>query len=61
MMPILTIAYTAPDTKIPDILHFAYYQGSTLKGFSRYYINSIQGDANSDGSVTIRDAVNIIT
>ena len=55
-----TIAYTAPDTKIPDILHFAYYQGSTLKGFSRYYINSIQGDANSDGSVTIRDAVAIV-
>lgn len=54
-----TIAYTAPDTKSPDILRFAYYQGSTLKGFSRYYINGILGDANGDGEVNISDAVAI--
>lgn len=55
-----TITYTAPDTKVPDIVNCVYYQGSTLKGFARYYLNVQKGDANFDGQVTITDAVAVV-
>ena len=34
-----TLLYTATNDAAPDIIYFSYYQGSVLKGFSRFYIN----------------------
>ena len=33
------LKYTAPESVKPDIIYFSFFQGATLKGFSRYYIN----------------------
>lgn len=57
-----TIKYTATADAAPDIIHFIYYQGDTLKGFSRYWINRkyIAGDANGDGMVNVADVVEIV-
>ena len=56
-----TIEYTATDKAESDIVSFSYYQGSTLKGFSRFYINKVEkGDVNGDGDVDIADAVCIV-
>jgi hypothetical protein len=57
------LKYTAPETAEPDVIHFSYYQGATLKGFSRYYLNrgNTLGDVNHDDSVTMTDVVKIIS
>ena len=47
-----TIKYTAPQKAVSDIVDFSFYQGSTLKGLSRFYLNRIKkGDVNGDGTV----------
>ena len=56
-----TIEYTATDKAESDIVSFSYYQGSTLKGFSRFYFNKVEkGDVNDDRSIDIADAVCIV-
>lgn len=52
------IKYTAPDKAVSDFIDFSYFQGSTLKGISRYYVNmdkGNKGDVNNDGSVNALD------
>lgn len=60
-----SLKYTAPAVAVSDVVNFSYYQGHTLKGFSRFFINSglttKPGDANGDGVVTVTDAVTIIS
>ncbi len=53
-----TIKYTAPNGTASDIVYLCYYKGSTLKGFSRFYLN--KGDVNGDGKVNVTDVVSII-
>lgn len=54
------IRYTT-DNKVEDIIHFCYYQGETLKGFSRFYLNKVlMGDVNMDGNTDISDVVAIV-
>jgi hypothetical protein len=49
--------YTAPAKAVSDIVVFSYYQGSTLKGFSRYSVNmGKKGDVNISGIVDVQDA-----
>lgn len=58
-----SLKYTAPATAVADVVSFSYYKGSTLKGFSRFYLNrgSKPGDVNGDGKVTVADAVAILS
>lgn len=58
-----SLKYTAPATAVADVVSFNYYKGSTLKGFSRFYLNrgSNPGDANGDGKVSIADVIAIIS
>ena len=54
------IRYTT-DNDVEDTIHFCYYQGETLKGFSRFYLNKVlQGDVNMDGNTDISDVVAIV-
>ena len=54
------IRYTT-DNDVEDTIHFCYYQGETLKGFSRFYLNQVlQGDVNMDGNLDISDVVAIV-
>lgn len=60
-----TMKYTAPAEAVSDVINFTYYQGGTLKGFSRYYVNKdmtsiIPGDANGDGKVDVADIVEMV-
>ena len=48
-----TIKYTAPKETVSDVVYFSYYEGSNLKGFSRFYLN--KGDANDDSVVDNAD------
>ena len=51
------LKYTAPAKAVSDIVVFSYYQGATLKGFSRYYVNmGTKGDVNISGVVDVQDA-----
>ena len=54
--------YMPSGNNLNDIVHFCYYQGNTLKGFSRYYLNidMIIGDVNGNGDIDIGDAVSIV-
>ncbi len=56
------LEYTVPADAPADTLFFCYYQGNTLKGRSRYYINTkfLLGDVNGDGKVTPADAIMIL-
>lgn len=55
------LKYTAPETKRLGVIYFCYYQGSKLKGFSRFYINrDMKGDANGDGEFDLVDVVAMI-
>ena len=47
--------YTAPETMAADVIYFSYYQGSTLKGFSRCYVNKVVGDLTGDAKVDDED------
>lgn len=47
--------YTAPKTTMADFIYFCYYQGSTLKGFSRCYVNKVLGDLTGDAKVDEED------
>lgn len=50
------IKYTASEKVVSDILYFSYYQGSELKGLSRFYLNRVKkGDVNGDGAVDKTD------
>jgi hypothetical protein len=54
------IRYTT-DNDVEDTIHFCYYQGETLKGFSRFYLNQVLlGDVNMDGNLDISDVVSIV-
>ena len=54
------IRYTT-DNVVEDIIYFCYYQGETLKGFSRFYLNQVLlGDVNMDGNLDISDVVAIV-
>ena len=54
------IRYTT-DNDVEDTIHFCYYQGETLKGFSRFYLNQVLlGDVNMDGNLDISDVVAIV-
>lgn len=54
------IKYTT-DKDVEDTIHFCYYQGETLKGFSRFYLNKVLlGDVNMDGTTDISDVVAIV-
>lgn len=56
-----TIAYTAPAKAVTDEVSFSYYQGSELKGFSRFYVNKLaMGDVNGDGVVNAADIVELV-
>lgn len=57
------IQYTAPADAPADTVYFSYYQGSDLKGFSRFYANRpkfLLGDVNGDGMVNVTDVVAVI-
>ena len=58
-----TLKYTAPETAEPDVIHFCYYQGATLKGFSHFYLNrgNTPGDVNSDGNINMTDVISIFS
>lgn len=58
-----TLRYTAPETAEPDVIHFSYYQGATLKGLSRYYLNrgNTLGDVNGDGNIDMADVLSILS
>ena len=45
-----TLKYTAPEDAAPDLIYFTYYLGSTLKGFSRFYINQGETEPIKIGS-----------
>lgn len=52
-----TMKYTAPADAVPDIISFCYYQGYSLKGYSRFYVNwNKKGDVNGDGKLSKADA-----
>ncbi len=56
-----TLQYTAPAEAVEDVVNFCYYEGETLKGFSRFYVNKDRlGDVNRNGVVDIADVVLII-
>ena len=42
-----TIEYQAPETAVPDVVYFSYYEGGTLKGSSRFYINKDNVDVEA--------------
>lgn len=51
-----TIKYTAPTNAVTDMVNFSYYQGSTLKGFSHFYVNRAKkGDVNGDRKIDSTD------
>jgi len=51
------LKYTAPAKAVSDIVVFSYYQGATLKGFSRYSVNlGKKGDVNISSVVDVQDA-----
>ena len=58
-----TLKYTVPETAEPDVIHFCYYQGATLKGFSHFYLNrgNTPGDVNSDGIINMADVLSILS
>ena len=47
--------YTSPETTMADFIFFCYYQGATLKGFSRCYVNKVVGDLTGDAKVDDED------
>ena len=59
-----TLKYTAPDKVIEDVVNFNYFQDSTLKGYSRFYVNRgasdvVKGDVNGDKEVDTKDIIAI--
>ena len=59
-----TLKYTAPDKVIEDVVNFNYFQDSTLKGYSRFYVNRgasdvVIGDINGDKEVNAKDIIAI--
>ncbi len=42
-----TIEYKAPDKAVPDTVNFSYYLGSTVKGYSRFYVNRGKGNVET--------------
>lgn len=55
------IEYTAPDEIVSDVVDFSYYQGTTLKGYSRYYVRKLRkGNANGDNEVDAKDIVEVV-
>ena len=56
-----TIKYTAPTNAVTDMVNFSYYQGSTLKGFSHFYVNRAKkGDVNGDRKIDSTDLMLLV-
>lgn len=50
------LTYTATEDAASDVVNFCYYENSSLKGFSRFYVNrDVRGDVNGDGKVNTDD------
>ena len=55
------MVYTAAEKGEADVVRFSFYQGSELKGYSRFYVNKqIKGDVNGDGDVNASDIVELV-
>ena len=54
--------YTPSGNNMKDIIHFCYYRGNTLKGFSHYYLNKdkLIGDVTGDGIVNAADVIALV-
>lgn len=57
------LKYTAPETAVEDVVSFSYYQGSTIKGFSRFFLNraNLPGDVNGDREVSMADVMMVMS
>ena len=53
-----TLKFTAPQETVSDIISFCFYEGATLKGISRFYVN--KGDIDGDGDVDKADLEKVV-